>query len=78
MTADMASMVNDVGELQVEEDDELNLGQISEADLEAEEREEPEMMKQAGYWDNFLALEREAKRPWAHPGTRRPTRPQKS
>ena len=59
--------VNDAGELQLEEDDKLNLGSPTEAKLQQEEQEEPKMMKQTACWDRFLALEHEAKRPWASP-----------
>ena len=58
---------SDAGELELEEDDELNLGQVTEEEMEQEERDEPQMMKSARSWDNFLALEAEAKKEWAKP-----------
>ena len=56
-----------LSQMELEEDDELNLGQVGDAEVEAEENAEPEMMTMAGYWDNFLALEAESKEPWATP-----------
>ena len=51
-------------EFELEEDDELSL---TAEELAAEEEEEPEMQRHAGYWDNFLDLVRETQRPWAKP-----------
>jgi hypothetical protein len=45
----------------------LNLGQVTEEELQQEEQDEPEMMKSARKWDNFMALEEEAKKEWAAP-----------
>ena len=58
---------SDAGELELDEDDELNLGQVTAEELQQEEQDEPDMMKNAAKWDNFLALEAEAKREWAKP-----------
>jgi len=57
----------DDGELELEEDDELNLGDATEQEMEQEERDEPEMMQNARKWDHFMELEAEAKREWAAP-----------
>ena len=67
MTPDMAAMANDKGELELEEDDELNLGQRTPEELRKEQAEEPDMMQNAERWDNFLALVAESNRPWASP-----------
>ena len=56
--------VNGEGEIELEEDDDLN---VTAEELAAEEREEPDMMKAAGYWDNFLSLVHEMNEPWVAP-----------
>lgn len=70
MDADMASMVNDAGELELEEDEELNLGDhegVTEEDLQQEEQEEPAMMEAARKWDHFFELVAESNAEWAAP-----------
>ena len=67
MDADMATMMNAAGELQLEEDDELNLGSPTEGELAQEEMDEPVMMKNADRWDNFLSLVDESNKEWATP-----------
>jgi len=69
MTPDMASMTNQQGELELEEDDELNMGHCTRTaeELNQEEHDQPTMMLHAGMWDHFLDMNAEAKRPWAPP-----------
>ena len=69
MDANMAGMLNDEGELELEEDNELNLGnaQPTVEELEVETAAEPAMMKAATVWDNFLELKAEVNTPWAAP-----------
>lgn len=67
LDADMAEMANEDGEMDLQEDDELHLGEPSAEDIAAEAEAEPAMMRAADVWDNFLALELEARREWATP-----------
>ena len=62
----LSARAGDSGEVELEEDDELNLGD-TDADVEADEQEEPQMMSHASYWDHFLALVRSTQEPWAAP-----------
>ena len=52
------------GEIELEMDDELF---VTDEQIAAEEEEEPDMMKHAQYWDNFLALVDLCNEPWAAP-----------
>ena len=54
----------DDGEFELEADDELN---VTEEEIAAEEDDEPTMMQNAKYWDDFNALVEEAQKPWAAP-----------
>ena len=56
--------VSENGEIDLEMDDELN---VTEEEIAAEEDEEPDMMKSALYWDNFIALVDLCNEPWAEP-----------
>lgn len=57
-------MCADDGEFELEADDELN---VTEEEIAAEEEDEPTMMQNAKYWDDFIALVNEAQKPWAVP-----------
>ena len=57
-----ADITNDDGEIELEMTDELH---VTQAQTDAEAADEPEMMKHAGYWDDFLALMAESVRAWA-------------
>lgn len=70
MDADMANMVNQAGELELEEDDELNVADqdlATEEDVQQEEQDEPAMMEAARKWDHFLELVAESNAEWAAP-----------
>jgi hypothetical protein len=59
---EIATCVNDQGEIELDDDDDL---EVTEEMLEAEEAEEPQMMQHATYWDHFLALVVSIEAPWA-------------
>ena len=59
---EMSACANADGEQTMEEDDEYA---VTEEEVEAEEKKEPLMMQNAGFWDNFLDLVRARQKQWA-------------
>lgn len=59
---EIATCVNNQGEIELDDDDDL---EVTEEMLEAEEAEESQMMQHATYWDHFLALVVSIEAPWA-------------